>query len=320
MVMVTVQKLIAFETMLMTGLTIYTVVFLILQQRKNRLKARLHEDYSAKLFEAILEQPSGEDVKQSMALSSAIEHEVFRDALVELMGQVAGNERAYLVGLYRQFDYTSGDLEMCRSIFWWRRLEGLIRLNALRDTSYFRMIEDLSRDADPAVASAAFLCLSEIPVQNGQSAVIEALPPFIVEKKDLLTVIVKNIMTANGPDYLQNYLMNPELDSEARNKCALVLAQSKSIEALPAVVEYLSGEPSLSTDDLLLIMTSTMDALDREQMLKLFKLAWHPEGRVRAKLLEYAIPMGLAQAWAFARDRDLAVRAVINKFKKVEAA
>jgi hypothetical protein len=318
--MVTVEGVIAVEAILMLGLTLYTVIFLLLQQRREKSKAAIKDELSVKVMEAFLEMPVASDFRMSLSLSSRLQIEVFRDVLVEMMSQVSGNERTFLVSLYREYGFVNEDLRLCRSVFWARRLEGLIRINSLRDTSFTHLIQDLTSDSNPAVASAAFLCLSEVPISPGQSSLLGTLPEFMIQKKDLLVVLVKNILIANGPDYLQNYLLDKRIDSSARAKCTLVLAQSKSIETLPALVDYLAGEPDLSTDDLLLVLSSILDSLDAEQMTRLFRLAWHPEGRVRARLLEAALPLGLAQAWAFARDQDRHVRAVIAKYKNEEAA
>lgn len=176
------------------------------RQWKSRRIEVLKEAYG----ESIADVACGEDTKLFVPRPHRwqfIRRRALKEALLDNIAVITGNERDILVNAYCSMGLAAADMKSCESVWWARRLEGLMSLAQLRRQEFADVFERMRADKKPLVSSCAILSLSYLDTYREEPEMImDHLPPSFFENSNMLFELTNNFVRRYGLERFEDYV------------------------------------------------------------------------------------------------------------------
>jgi HEAT repeat protein len=229
-------------------------------------------------------------LKLKKQMTSPQERGFLRRLILDALRGASGRKRAALLGLYRSVGFYARDEKLAKSLWWWKRLEAVIRFEKLHSAESVPLLESMIDDKHELVALGAIRALSTHSNPEKNIMLLEALSRRAPTRQDLFLGIFEKIGRAD-PGALLKYL-NECYDPLHASFAVIALAHLNVRHALP-VLQQLAKSSSDEVAASVAVALGIMKLERGEQTLE--ELLLHPEPRVRALSLLSLVPIQPSQ-------------------------
>ncbi len=317
-----IERIVFYQLYLVAFLAVLTIGLMSFRKKRERRLENLKSEYADLFINELLNQG---DATPPLLLKRPSKYKwlaeaALQETLLTQINSLSGSEKTYAVKRYIELNYAKDDIELCISLRWWKRLEGISHLNTLKESSFARVFNYMRKDSNALISLYSLLGLSSLRHPFNTPKLFDTLGEKVHPQDNILLEITQNWSNLFGLEPLVEFIQRTP-SVELRNTFVAAICQLKTPESAAVIAGFLHQTSKPFSADLIAEMIHSLRDLADIDMQPYLQ---HESELVRQRALEFVtgsfgvIPAHLIEAIRL--DPSPGVRRIYEEWAERSAA